>query len=367
MHRDDQMTPKERMQAFAAGKPMDRYPVMPFAGTVSAKFAGMTQRERRSSARTMAEAQIAAYRRLGHDSISLSYGLHAMGFAMGSSYNDPEDAVPAIMEHVLKNLGELDRLDFDRALPDRDAGLKKTLDACELLQEALGNECGIGFGLTGPFTAAASIYRTDDVLRAMKKNPQALHRLLRKCTDTTKLIADECDKRGLGLSIADPVASGTILRPKQYDEFVAPYTKDLIGHIHTMGKAVSYHVCGQTAGILENMVQTGNDIMSLDNVVDLFCAKTVIGAKVCIAGNVDPVGVLMLGTPEQIDKAVRRNYQDMYDSPKGYILASGCDIPSGAPLENLDMFMAAARKYGQWPIDPERLAGEALITNSFGG
>lgn len=356
MHKDDQMTPKERMQAFVARQPMDRYPVMPFAGTVSAKFAGMTQRQRRSSARNMADAQIATYRRLGQDSVSYSYGLHGMGFALGSKGNDPEDAVPAVLEHVLKDLEELDRLDFSRTLPENDPGLKKTLDACEILLEELGDECGIGFGLTGPFTAAASVYKTDDVLRAMKRHPELLHRLLRKCTDALKDIAGACNRLGLGISIADPVASGTILRPQQYDEFVAPYTRELVEHIHQMGKAVSYHVCGQTGSILENMVSTGNDIMSLDNVVDMPRAKEIIGAKVCIAGNVDPVSVLMLGTPEQVEEAVKCNYREMHDSPKGYILASGCDIPAGAPLENLDAFMAAARKYGKWPMDVEQLA-----------
>ena len=355
MHKNDQMTPKERMRAFATGKPMDRYPVMLLVGTISAKFAGMTQRRRRSSARNMADAQIATYRRLGHDNVSISHGLHAMGFALGSTRSDPEDAVPAIMEHVLQDIGRLDDLDFNKTLPQNDASLKMTLDACEILQKELGDECAIGFGLTGPFTSAASIYKTDDLLRMTKKNPELLHRLLRKCTDATIAIADECNGRGLNLSIADPVASGTILRPKQYDEFVAPYTRELIGHIHGMGKVVSYHVCGQTTNILENLVATGNDIMSLDNVVNLGHAKEVIGRKVCIAGNVDPVGVIMLGTPEQVESAIISNYSETYDSPKGYILASGCDIPSAAPLENVDAFVAAARKYGKWPMDTERL------------
>lgn len=351
MHKDDEMTPKERMKAYINKEPMDRYPVLLFVGTVSAKVAGMTQRERRSSARNMADAQITTYKRLGQDSVSINYGLHGMGFALGSRRNDPEDAIPAITEHVLKDINKVNTLDFENILPNKDMELKKTFEACEILLDELGEECNIGFGLTGPFTSAASIYKTENLLRAMRKSPQELHKLLRVCTDATKELANEGHKRGLGLSIADPVASGTILRVNQYDEFVAPYTKEIVEHIHKMGKSVTYHVCGQTSSILNNMVETGIDTMSLDNVVDLNYAKSVIGSKVCIAGNVDPVEVLMFGTQEQVESAVKQNYKDMYDSPKGYLLASGCDTPSGVPLENLDAFMRAARKYGKYPMD----------------
>ena len=44
--------------------------------------------------------------------------------------------------------------------------------------------------------------------------------------------------------------------------------------------------------------------------------------------------------PECIDKAI--------DSPKGYILSTGCQIPKGTPIENVEIFMEAGRKYGRF-------------------
>ena len=37
----------------------------------------------------------------------------------------------------------------------------------------------------------------------------------------------------------------------------------------------------------------------------------------------------------------------MSDSPKGFILATGCQLPIGTPEENVDAFIYAARKYGR--------------------
>ena len=38
--------------------------------------------------------------------------------------------------------------------------------------------------------------------------------------------------------------------------------------------------------------------------------------------------------------------------------ASGCDITQNVPVENIDAFMEAARKYGKYPLDKELLGIE---------
>ena len=42
MHKDDQMTPNERMEAFVKGKEFDRIPAMPFLDSIACRFAGMS-------------------------------------------------------------------------------------------------------------------------------------------------------------------------------------------------------------------------------------------------------------------------------------------------------------------------------------
>ena len=95
------------------------------------------------------------------------------------------------------------------------------------------------------------------------------------------------------------------------------------------------------------MVGTGIETLSVDNLVDLAWAKEQVGSKVCIAGNVDPVGVMMLGTPDDVDLAVKTCIKNGSDNPCGYIVATGCDIPYAAPEENVFKFMEAVRKYGK--------------------
>ncbi|GAA0738888.1 uroporphyrinogen decarboxylase family protein [Clostridium oceanicum] len=356
MHKEDKMTPNERLNAFMTGQPMDRILAMPVACSMSGLALGMTHKEKRSTALNEAKAQIACYERFGNDLTVVEYGLHGVGVALGSKLSDPEDAVPAVIDYVLKDLNDVDSLDMSKLELKNDKAFQLHLEAGKILIDKIGHEVPTGVLITGPFTAAASVYKTENLLRATRKNPEKLHELIRFCTDGLKMIYKEFIKEGMLILLCDPIASGTIINKKQYLEFVLPYTIELMKEIHEAKGMVCYHICGDTTSIVGEMVKSGCDMISIDNRVDLEYTKKEIGDKVPILGNVDPVEKLILGTTEEVDLAVKKCIQKAYDSPCGYILASGCDLSGSVPLENIDQFMESARKYGKWPLDPKNFS-----------
>ncbi|MBQ9564580.1 MAG: uroporphyrinogen decarboxylase family protein, partial [Synergistaceae bacterium] len=183
--------------------------------------------------------------------------------------------------------------------------------------------------------------------RALRRTPEKVHELLRFSTEAIKLVCRDFAALGAGFTLCDPVASGTILRKEDYRTFVFPYTRELVEHFHGLGCSVTYHICGNTTKILEPMVDTGVDVLSIDNIVDLKETKERVGDRICVAGNVDPVRVMLEGTPEDVEAGVKLCFDQAWDTPKGYILATGCGIPNAAPAENVFRFMDAARKYGR--------------------
>ncbi|MDO5689043.1 MAG: uroporphyrinogen decarboxylase family protein [Tissierellia bacterium] len=355
MYKDDKMTPMERLGAFMTGEPMDRILIMPFCVSIAHRVLGMTHREKRSSARNQADAQFACYDRYGNDLLIIEYGLHGLGSALGTKMNDPEDSVPAITEHVLKDLNQIDDLDFSLTKLDKDPWFQSTLEATKLCIQEKGTEVPTGVLISGPFTAASSIYPMDKMLKASRKEPELLHKLIRKCTDALKEIYLEYIKAGAFILQCDPIASGTILRESQYVEFVKPYATELSEMITAVGGVNAYHICGNTRSIVNEMQETGASMISVDNIVDMEFVKERIGDQIPILGNVDPVGVLLLGSREEIFEAVRIAIAKSYDSPSGYILASGCDITQNVPVENVDYFMEAGRYFGKMPLDLEKI------------
>ncbi|WP_456152932.1 uroporphyrinogen decarboxylase family protein [Mogibacterium sp.] len=111
------------------------------------------------------------------------------------------------------------------------------------------------------------------------------------------------------------------------------------------------YFCGDTKKVLPLMVKAGADMISIDNRVELEFGKSIIEKTVPLIGNVDPVDSMILGKPKDVENAVKKCIKVGHDAQHGYILSTGCDLNGAVPLENLDAFMATARKYGKLPID----------------
>lgn len=358
MHKDDKMTPNERLNAFMTGGEMDRILSMPILVSIAHRVVGMTHREKRSSAENEAAAQIGCYKKYGNDILVVEYGLHGVGRALGTKMNDPEDSLPAIIENVLKDLDDIDKLDFSLANKENDTELQRTLEACRIIKEEVGDEVPLGVLISGPFTAATSVYATEHLLRATRRNPKGVHKLLRKCTDVLKEVYKEYIKAGAIIIQCDPLSSGTLLHSKQYKEFVKPYATELNDVIQEAGGINVLHMCGDISKTIDDIVATGGNMLSIDNVVDINYAKDKVGALLPLLGNVDPVEVLLHGSKEEIYEDVRQCIVKGHDSPNGFILASGCDITQNVPVENIDHYMDATRKYGKYPLDKELLGIE---------
>jgi uroporphyrinogen decarboxylase len=68
-------------------------------------------------------------------------------------------------------------------------------------------------------------------------------------------------------------------------------------------------------------------------------------------GNVSPSQTLLEGSVEKIETEVIDCLRQAGDSPKGFILATGCEVPLHTPPASLDTFMAAGKRWGRLPLE----------------
>ncbi|BBB89597.1 MAG TPA: uroporphyrinogen decarboxylase family protein [Methylomusa anaerophila] len=351
----DEMTPRERLEAVLTGKPYDRVPCSINASHQAGKLAGINHWESYFSAEYTARTQIEAHRVFGAESVGTGPGLHGIAEAAGSKVVYPKaENSPYITEHAVRQYTDLDRLEIPD--PWTRGRLPVHLNALQILGERLGESVPVVSNVGGPFTAAANIRGTEAFLRDLYHNPKFVHRLLKFALDSTVVYVKEAAKLGATINIADPTASATLISPKQFREFAFPYLRDLTRIVTELtGKAPSLHICGNTKKIWQDMADTGAGILSLDDTVDLAAAKQEVGGRVAILGNVKPTATMYLGTPDDVIRDAKECLRKAHDNPKGYILALGCGMPLGAPVENIHAIFRAAREYGRYPIDPERL------------
>lgn len=343
----DTMTPIERSIAMKNNQLVDRWPISLLHGTVSSKYIKMSYLEANSTAKNIADKEIEFYRKTGLDGVSVKYGLHGLGNALGSELNQLDYSYPSVTNFVIDSLDQISELNSDLTKLSNDKNLIKNCEASEIIHKSIGDEVGCSIGLTAPYTSSASIIEPSELLTETRKNPEKVHKLLRFSTDCFLNLLDELNENFsyLNYSISDPLASGQIIGPKMYKEFALPYTKELVDKIHGFGKKVTLHICGDTTNILNLMVDTGIDTLSLDNAVSLLKAKNTVGEKVTLLGNIDPMEYFLSGNEATIKKEIEKCFMETYDNPKGYICGSGCDIPYDAPLENIDYFVKWSKYY----------------------
>ena len=342
------MTPKERMGAFLTGQPLDRVPCIPLVLNVAARIAGMTVREQVRDGLKMGQAHVAAWREIGQDMITIFTDTALFAESMGTKLYYSDEAPARVDVPVAADARDVDKiLDPD---PATDPGMRTYLEAIELCNREVGDQVFVGCCFAAPFTTAACLRGTSALARDLHRDPGLAKVLLEKSLAVGLKFIAACAAAGGVPAIVDPVATGSVLSDAQFREFALPGLQAQVAAIHSKGLPALVHVCGKTHRLLESLADTGADILSLD-IVDLAEAKERIGSRVTLMGNVRPSQTLLEGTVEDVEAECIECLHKAGDNPKGFILASGCEVPIEAPLANIKAMVAAAEKWGKLPLE----------------
>lgn len=344
------LTPFQRVMAAIELKEPDYVPVVPMITYTTAQLIGIQFSEALYSAEKMAKALIAGYKSAGYDGIYVGWesSFNLMAEAMGCKLQIQPNSVAFVKDRVIKELSDLDKIEV--ADPERDGRLPLHLKATELVREKIGKDVPIFKYVPGPLTLASVLRGQDQLLMELVRNPDFVYDILKPASESSKRYGAATVEHGADIAVvADPIASSSVISPKMFDQFAFSPIKDVLKSISDVGGIPSLHICGNTIPILEGMVDAGARVIELDYQVDLTFAKDMVGEKVCIQGNIDPVSILLNGKPRDVERKARECIEKAAKGG-GFILSSGCEVPLNAPFENVKAMVSAAKKYGQYPI-----------------
>jgi uroporphyrinogen decarboxylase len=345
------MTSRQRVGRVLAGELPDRVPVLLQNFQNTAWLAGMTQREFSRTSARMAEAQIAAWQRFGHDVIDLENGTAALAEACGCEAEYPEDEPPRVVKPAISSLDELGRLEpMD---PERDGTLPELLDATRRVTAALdGRALVVGEADQGPFDLAALLLGPEPFFIALMDPEQhgGIMQLLEYCYEQSLRYALAQVAAGADfVEIGDSTAGPDVCSPRVYRKFAYPFEVRLAADLAAHGVPLVLHICGNTTAIMGDMAATGAALLEFDYKADMARCREAAGERVLV-GNVDPSGVMALGTPEEVSEECRKAIHAL--GPAGrFILSPGCTLPATTPPENVEAMMEAARRYGSYGAD----------------
>jgi len=132
----------------------------------------------------------------------------------------------------------------------------------------------------------------------------------------------------------------SVFSPAMWGRLVWPYFRRLVDEVVEAGLIAILHLDSDWTRELSRFreLPEGRCILSLDGETDIFRAKKVVGDRMCIMGDV-PASLLFDGTPDQVRKYCKKLIRGL--GPEGFILQSGCDIPTNAKLENVRAMVKA--------------------------
>ncbi len=199
-------------------------------------------------------------------------------------------------------------------------------------------------GIIGPFSLAARLLDVSEIMIDCYDDPDMVHIVLEKATEFLIAYAKAYKEVGAnGIVMAEPVAG--LLSPALEEEFSSPYVKKITDAVQDDSFLMVYHNCGDNVPrMTDSLLSIGAAAYHFGNSIDMRDMLDKFPKDIPVMGNVDPAGILRMGTPE----IVREKTLELLNNCAGYenfVVSSGCDIPPMTPWANLDAFFGAVEEF----------------------
>ena len=326
----------------------DRTPVNNFALVTAARSAGYKVNEARWNPQLSAKVAVDYALKTESDFVKPILDSQVPFSDMGMDVRYPEDDYGMIPGHLVEKAEDIDDLAvFDpyeaSTCPNFTKVMVESLEeTSRILPEDL-HICGLSWG---PITTAGYCMGAESMLFATLYEPDMVKKLITKVTDLVSGMQRRMIDAGATVMwMADPTSSGDLISPDMFVEFSQDHLKKVIDDVRAMSDAPTFvHICGNTLSTIKHIKETGADCLSFDHAVDIVKAKEQAGKDIALMGNLDPVSLLMSGTPEMITKESYRLIEAA-GQDSGFILAPGCETPISSPDENVLAMGKAGREY----------------------
>jgi uroporphyrinogen decarboxylase len=236
------------------------------------------------------------------------------------------------------------------AAPDPARELRYVLDAVREIRRALAGRVPL-IGFSGsPYTLACYMVEGagSDDFRTLKEmlysRPELLHRILQvNCRAVTDYLNAQIDAGAQVVMIFD--TWGGNLSAAGYEEFSLAYSRRVLGGLRreAEGRRVPSILFTRGGGVwLDAIAASGCDAVGLDWTIDPACARSRIGARVALQGNLDPSA--LLAPPERV-RAEARRVLDAFGTAPGHVFNLGHGISPHARVEAVAALVDEVRAY----------------------
>lgn len=333
------MNARERVMSLLNHQKPDRMPCFGANSTVTYEQMEKVKAfwpEGHEKGEAMAKQALAAYSVVGFDAVRVPFCQTFEAEALGCKIKSGgTEGIPGIEHPPPYKLDDTPVFPADFLSRGR---IPELLKAVQILKKELGNEALVVAGIIGPFTITGSLIDTVPLLKATFKAPDKIRPFLEVAEKASSALAKALVDAGADIiSCEDMTASPELIAPKTYRDIELEYQKNVFDAI-SVPKIL--HICGNVDSIVEWMGQTGAEILSLEPKANAHLAREKCGPDIILMGGVDTATTLFMKDADTVKAGCEESISNGIQ-----ILAPGCAVAPGTPLENLLAMVEVAKKH----------------------
>jgi hypothetical protein len=212
----------------------------------------------------------------------------------------------------------------------------------------------IGYAAPGIFENSWQPIGFVNFTRFVYQRPEFVKRVIRFYTELYLRSVEAVMQSGVEVVIGgDDLGhkTGPMMRPELIEELLGESYRRVSELVHKSNRKLIWHSCGNIYKLLEMFIGWGFDgIITMEPTagMDLGRVREMVGHRLVLVGNLDVSHLLVRGTRQEIEDAVKRAIRDAAKGG-GYILSS-CHSHPGVDGTRLGWMVEAANRYGKYPI-----------------
>jgi len=323
------MNAKERVMRVLHQKQPDRMPCFGANSTVTYDQMEKVKAfwpEAHFKAEAMARQALAAHSVLGFDAVRVPFCQTIEAEALGCELKPGgTEGIPGIEPRPPYTIDDTPVFPDDFLSRGR---IPQLLEAVRILKKEVGDEVAVIGGIQGAFSIAAALLETVFLLKATIQAPAKIPAFLEIGEKAGTMLGQALIDAGADMIACEDMGSSPALcTPQTYQEVILGYQQRQFA---ALAVPKILHICGKVDAIVEWMGQTGADILSIEPKASGRIAREKCGSKVILMGGADTATTLYFGSREEIKAECEARIADEIQ-----ILAPGCAVAPGTPLENL--------------------------------
>jgi uroporphyrinogen-III decarboxylase len=331
------------IKAAVAGKRTERLPFMPISMCIAADGIGAKYRDYAMDWRLLARGQLAFAEAFGADHVSAISDPCVEASDLGASIVAPEDQPPGYDEaqslladksafRLLVSPGGRGAARLGPSSIVAGPRMENRLRAVRELALQAGEDLLVEGWVEGPCAESADLRGLTRLMLDFYDDPDFVHELVAFVAQLETAFALAQVSEGADIvGVGD--AASSLVGPEIFAEFFLDAHRAYVEAIHGAGALARLHICGNSSPLLSLVRDLGYDIVDLDFMVDMAEARSALGARPALCGNLDPVRLVKDGSAEAVRERLGRIEAALSGSP--WIVGAGCEIPRGTSAANI--------------------------------